>query len=202
MCWNLLVFILSFSFATSFASLITPEKAPLESPVPVSPSDRNSSRIKNGDLPTPVASATVPALGSEKAPRFWGSGVKSDSEVVELFGKFRDAVAISDKETVAALMKYPLRVNFPTDSDSKQYTFVRNRRSFVRLYNRIFDEKLRTFISEVDPETDDIWGRPDGIAIGRGVIWIGAFCDDRKCSGPYRLAFRTIHANSNLMNLE
>ncbi len=201
---NLLAFVVSFSFAVAVVLMITegdfikyiataPDPTAIDNP-------SESKNVEDLAQPHPENSARSP---EGNAPRFGLAGVKGDREIVDLFLKFRDAVARSDRDAVESLIVYPLRVNFPDDPDSKGYTFIKNRQSFVRLYDRIFDTKLRTFISNVNPESDDIWARIDGIAIGRGVIWIGTYCYYRKCTdGRYYLGIRTIHGNSHLMDVE
>jgi hypothetical protein len=136
--------------------------------------------------------------------RFKVAGVNSDKEVKEFYLKFQKAVAGNDKDTVASTMTYPLRVNFPNDKSNKGYTFINNKKSFLKAYDKIFDRQLKKFISQIDVENiESLWARYDGISVGRGVIWIGVHCNKRHCEdGKYHINIRTIHGNSNLMDLD
>lgn len=151
-----------------------------------------------------AANPSEPPLDAKNAPRFWGAGVRNDREVLDLFNEFQSAIQRNDKKAAADLMEYPLRVNFPSDPDTNGYTFIKNKWSFIRLYDRIFNENLKRFIAGIDSKShDDIWGKYSGIAVGRGVLWIGVFCYDQRCTGDrYYIKIRTIHGNSSLMELD
>ena len=141
-------------------------------------------------------------LRAQDDARFNVAGVSSDKEVKEFYIKFQKAVAKNDKETVASTMIYPLRVNFPTDRSNKGYTFINNKKSFLNAYDKIFDKQLKKFIASIDVENEEsLWARYDGISVGRGVIWIGVYCNKRHCQDDkYHINIRTIHGNSNLMD--
>lgn len=77
----------------------------------------------------------------------------------------------------------------------------------MKVYDRIFDKKLKEFTARINVENDNyhkgIWARYDGIAVGRGVIWIGVYCYKRDCGdSKHHINIRTIHGDSNLMDLD
>jgi hypothetical protein len=181
-----LVFVLTFAIGVSSVVIWNQSPTPQEdSPVPL--------------LPQPTFPKEESLLPQDSA-RFRGAGVQDDKEVIEFYLKFQNAVSRNDKRTVASMMIYPLRVNFPTDADTKDYTFVKDRASFLRVYDRIFDGNVKRFIEGIDVEnSESIWARYDGIAVGRGTIWIGVFCSDKPCeSDKYHINIRTIHGNNHL----
>jgi hypothetical protein len=142
-------------------------------------------------------------LRAQDNGRFYVAGVSTDKEVKEFYIKFQKAIAKNDKDIVASTMIYPLRVNFSTDKSNKKYTFISNKKSFLKVYDKIFDKRLKKFIASIDVENEEsVWARYDGISVGRGVIWIGVYCNKRHCEdSKYHINIRTIHGNSNLMDL-
>lgn len=138
---------------------------------------------------------------SEKANKRFGiAGVDDDIEVKKIYLKFQKAVAENDRKTVSTLLEYPLRVYYSTDVSRKKYRFIKNRKEFSRDYDKIFGNKLKKFIAKIDVENkEDIWARYDGIAVGRGVIWIGVFCVDNLCEEKNRITIRTIHGSSSFI---
>ena len=161
-------------------------------------------------IDTSVADLQVPPeplkLGTEEKdpPRFHLAGANSDEEVKELYRKFQKAVATNDKNAAALLMNYPLQVNFPGDPIAKKPSWIKDRKSFIRVFDRLFDKRLKDFISNLDLENgDDFIIRYDGIGTGRGEIWIGVYCYDSQCKNPQTyVKIRTIYANSYLMGLK
>lgn len=145
----------------------------------------------------PQADRTVsePAKIDKATARFVGAGVNSDEEVEQFWLTFQRAVADDDRDQVAAMAHYPLKVYFFSDPlDRSGYRHLKNRTAFLRAYDKIFDKALKDRIANTS--INDIWARYDGILMPRGEIWIGVFCLDKECEGDYEVKLRTIHANS------
>ncbi len=141
----------------------------------------------------PVA-AQIPIV-EQKRERFTVAGVETDEEVEQFWITFQKAVADDDRNKVASMATYPLAVRYYFDSlDRKNYRFIKNRATFLKVYDKVFDDALKNLIAKTS--IDDIGARYDGILTSRGEIWIGVFCLDRKCEGAYEIKLRTIHANS------
>ena len=138
-----------------------------------------------------------------KNERFGVAGVDDDKEIKDLYLKFQKAVAEDDRKMVSTLLEYPFRAYFSNDVGRIKYRFINNRKEFLKAYDRIFDEKLKNFITKIDVENEeDIWARYDGIAVGRGVIWIGVFCNDNLCRNGNYIKIRTIHGSISLKEEE
>ncbi len=140
-------------------------------------------------------SIAVKVIPQKERGRFQVAGVKSDSEVEEVWIAFQQAVAANDKEKVASLASYPFRASYFSDSlDRSSYHVLNNPRQFVKHYDEIFDQALKDFIAKTTSAV--LWARYDGIATPRGVIWIGVFCKDSSCDTGYDIQIRTIHSDS------
>lgn len=139
------------------------------------------------------------ALLSERAKRlrFGVVGVKADKEVTEFYLKFQKAVVENDSRTVASMISYPFQYYLPTDKTRIRYRIANNKSTFLKVYPRLFDERLKRFIGEIDAENPaSIWAIYDGISVGRGTIWIGVFShSNRPGDDTYRIAIRTIFGN-------
>lgn len=136
----------------------------------------------------PLSAADFPEEINEKKtpPRFYLAGA-SDEEVKEVYLKLRKAVAANDKEAAASLMNYPLKVHFPDDPPGKKISSIKDRRSFIRVFDRIFDQKLKDFISRIDVENgDEFIIRSDGIGTNQGEFWINVYCTDSQCKDPQK----------------
>ena len=99
--------------------------------------------------------ATTPAsaCGSETA----ASRLEDAPKAMAFFEKLRTAVERNDRNAVAEMVHFPLRVN---GKDR-----VANRKEFLHLYDRLFDVKVR------EQRTEWIFGRWQGFMAGRGDVW-------------------------------
>jgi hypothetical protein len=104
-------------------------------------------------------SAATPesACGSETAE----SRLKDAPKAMAFFEKLRAAVERNDRKAVAEMVHFPLRVN-------GKYR-VANRKEFLRLYDRVFDAKVREAINQQRSEC--IFGNWQGFMAGRGDVW-------------------------------
>lgn len=128
---------------------------------------------------------------------FRAAGLDSNQEAKVFYLRFQRAVAENDKRVVAGIVSYPLNVYFPGNANQKRYTEIMDRKAFIKNYDRLFSEKLRSFIASIDVNSvDDLWGNYHGIAVGRGVIWIGVYCRGSECKKGNDIKIRTIHGNS------
>jgi hypothetical protein len=127
-----------------------------------------------------------PGTEEKGSPPFHVTGA-SDEQVKELYLEFQKAIAANDKEAAASLMNYPLQVSFPDDPPEKKVSSIKDRRSFIRVFDRIFDGRLKDFISRIDVENgNEFIIRWDGIGTNQGEFWIGVYCTDGRCKNPRR----------------
>ncbi len=80
------------------------------------------------------------------------------------------AVNARDKQKVAAMVQYPLRVN-----SGKGHRVVRNSSEFVRDYDRLFTPAIRKAIDTQVP--DCLFANWQGVMIGNGEVWFGEQTD-------------------------
>jgi len=199
---NLLVFLLAFClgiFLVRAAGIFN--TGPIEN---ISTISGHLEPSKNARKVSQVSPKFIyPSEAEKRAPRFYISGADSDEEVKDLFLGFQKAVAANDKKAAAALMEYPLSVYFPDDPPEKKVNHIKDRKSFIRVFDRLFDKRLKAYISKLDYENDDdfivLWS---GIGLKTGTIWIGNYCYDSKCTnGRSYVKIRTIMGNSQIMDL-
>lgn len=143
----------------------------------------------------------VTNISSGASQGFLTAGARDEQDARDFFTRFQRAVANDDRETVALLMNYPLRANFPLDESIREYRSIRDKRSFLAVYDTLFDERLKQFVVRINPnDVTDLWGNYHGISVGRGVIWIGVFCGPSGCDGKPDIRIRTIHSNSAFLD--
>lgn len=206
MCKKLLVFLLAFGLGITFIRLFD-QKFDTDYVINEEQTLAISEQKSRTNLNS-TKSVDLSISSDSNKSRFFAAGVEDDNEVIDFYLKFQKAVAENDKTTVSTMVIYPLRVNFPTDSAEKKYTFIKSRKELLKNYDKIFDSNLKEFIAKIDVEKttkhyEDIWAKSDGIAVGRGVIWIGVYCIQRYCEdNKHYIKIRTIHGNSNIMDLD
>jgi len=82
---------------------------------------------------------------------------------IDFLHRLRSSVDKNQRNEVANLVHYPLRVNFPKKK------LVRSKAEFLRIYDKIFTRELRCVLDNARDE--DIWGNYRGFMIGRGALW-------------------------------
>jgi hypothetical protein len=103
------------------------------------------------------AATSKSACGSETAE----SRVKDAPNAMTFFEKLRKVVERNDRNAVAEMVHFPLRVN-------GKYR-VANRKEFLRMYDRVFDAKVRQAIKQ--QRTECIFGNWQGFMAGNGDVW-------------------------------
>ena len=84
---------------------------------------------------------------------------------VEFMAELQQAVKAGDKEKVARLMAYPVRVN----QGGGKHRMIKDQATFVRDYEQIIKSATAAEIAAADPRK--LFCRYDGVMLGRGVIW-------------------------------
>ena len=102
-----------------------------------------------------------------------------ESEIYEEFYlKLRKALVSGDKEAVAKLNTYPIRVNI--DSTSVYY---KTAREFLANYSQIITREMLSRVKKSDFK--DLFANSYGMHIGLGDIWFTGYCigkiTDKEC---------------------
>lgn len=110
------------------------------------------------------------AVRPASAQRFMYTGT-SDGEVLSFLTRLQKAVGAGDRTTVAALIKYPLRVNH----NEKRHESITTSAQLLKQYDAIFTPKIRQSIVKQTPAK--LTGGRDGVAIDAGAVWLNSSCD-------------------------
>lgn len=106
------------------------------------------------------------------------AGLK-DQEVAKFYQEFREAVAAGDKQKVASLVSFPIKVTLASGKRRTMPTKV----DFIKSYDLIFDNTFRQLIAKT--EFDDLWAKFSGVATPRGEIWIGGLVTSKAKPDDY-----------------
>lgn len=89
----------------------------------------------------------------------------SYDQVVDLFVRFKSAVASNDRETVADLVMFPLRVN------GTHAGTIRNHKTLLQRYDKVFTKSVIDRIRSAEPPA--VFSRNGMAMLGNGVVWAG-----------------------------
>jgi len=96
----------------------------------------------------------------------------------DFFEQLKQNVAKENKEQVAKLVDYPLKVNI-----KGKKTVIKNNVDFVRNYSEIITSHIAKAITT--QKYADLFSRDTGIMIGQqGEVWFSGICDDSACKKP------------------
>jgi hypothetical protein len=132
---------------------------------------------------TPSFAQTQPSPSTPSQPA--DCGVKTARTQADLlraekfFEQFRTVIEHDDRKSLAAMVRFPLRVNGKNT--------ISNQATFLRLYSKIFDQNIRTAIR--NQRTECIFGNWQGFMAGDGAVWF-----DYSTNNP---KFKIIAVNSN-----
>ena len=123
--------------------------------------------------PNAPADAAPPAAGDARGRI---ERVLGDADQYEtVFKALQQGIAGDDRAAVAALMRYPLRVD--TGGNKRE---VPDAASFQRDYERIVTAPVARAISAQSFET--VFANQQGVMIGNGQAWLNGTCLDTACS--------------------
>jgi hypothetical protein len=86
------------------------------------------------------------------------------SGAIAFLAKFQNALKNNNREAIASLVNYPLRV-----PDAVGTRRIRSRAQLLANFDRVFTPPIRAAVLKAT--ADDVWGNSHGFMIGRGVIW-------------------------------
>jgi hypothetical protein len=124
-------------------------------------------------LPMLVAAAMFAAPGARAAENthMTNTGM-TDAEVRTFLIELKRAASTRDVKGMAALTKFPLRVNGKTS--------IKNERAFIGKYRKIIKKRVRLAIEKQPYET--LFSNYQGVMIGDGELWFARVCDQPACT--------------------
>ena len=160
---------------------------PMQGPAaPTPPDDTEAPTPHTRDAPfqpaAPAAPATPPEADAPTSEPAQGDArarierVLGDAAAYEkVFTDLQQGVARGDQAAVAALMRYPLRVDVA--GKARQ---VRDAATFEREYDSIVTRGVaRTIAAQ---SFDTVFVNQQGVRIGNGQVWINGTCVDAACA--------------------
>lgn len=137
------------------------------------------------DMVNPVpsaASSTAPAITTEETPAvgkednpFAAAGIDDPKAFIKMFEIAKTAVAVGDKEAVAELVLFPLRVNAETSRE------VTSKKEFIDQYDTIITDPVKAALAK--QKVDELFVRDQGVMVGAGEIWFGASAEEPQVYG-------------------
>lgn len=122
--------------------------------------------------PVPPPTGRPPATEQRVDARIIDNMLGSPAEFRTFFNQLKQAVAVSDRQTLARMINYPLRV-----SDDRLQ--IRTEHDFITHYDRIFTPSV---IASVNGQMyADLFVRDQGVMAGR-TVWFTGVCLDQACN--------------------
>ena len=114
--------------------------------------------------------SSEPPIVAESTVDFSPAGLQTD-EVLRFYLTLKKAGESNDRDTVAALVSYPLAVQ--TETGSKTFATPDE---FLAAYNLVMTERVITALTKSDYE--HLFSNYQGVRVGRGEIWFGGVYED------------------------
>jgi len=144
---------------------------PAPPPMTATADDHTASAAESG--PNAPADAAAPAAGQARTriERLLG-----DADSYErVFKALQQGVASDDRAAVAALMRYPVRVE--TAAGKRD---IADATAFQRDYAQIITPPVAQAIAA--QSFDTVFANQQGVMIGSGQVWLNGTCVDKACS--------------------
>ncbi len=117
---------------------------------------------------------SVGSLKAQEKHNYLLAGIKDDSIFINYYSKFKSAVIENDSTAISKFASYPLKVIW----SKNKIQIIKNRKTFLRLYHRIFDKKLKNLI--IEQKGDSLFANSTGIMLGNGQIWFLPYIEHNK----------------------
>lgn len=118
---------------------------------------------------------TVDDVNSRLDAIFGGHETFADS-----FEALQAALAIDDRESIAALVRYPFR----TVIDGERY-FLESEESVLGFYDDLFTPEVIAAVRA--QKYEELFVNQDGVMFGNGEVWMTDFCVDASCETSFWL---------------
>lgn len=123
-----------------------------------------------GSVPTYHVGECRPLLPMEIDTTFpWD---RQQAEAKEFFRHFQKRVSADQRKEVAAMMMYPLRINYYTDPKPADYHFLNSPTELLDVYDKVFHQSVKDYIATYD--ANEVWGNDYFLQTGYGQI--GIYC--------------------------
>lgn len=126
----------------------------------------------HSQAPANAQLAQAPVASEQNVDARIADMLGNPAEFRSFFKQLKEAVAASDKQTLAKMMNYPLRV-----SDDKLK--VRTEKDFIKHYDKIFTPEVNAVVKE--QTYADLFVRDQGASMGSGELWFTGICLDNAC---------------------
>lgn len=104
------------------------------------------------------------------------------------FDQLKRDIAQGNKSAVAAVVKYPLKINI-----KEKRIIIKNQQQFIKNYNVIITEKIKIIVAE--ERFVGMFANWSGMMFGNGQIWFSGICLDKTCKDSKKLVVRIIAIN-------
>jgi len=138
---------------------------------------------ETGAQPNPDSAAIAPAdqneatnaTASEKDNPFAAAGINDPKAFIKMFELTKAAVAADEKDAVAELVLFPLRVNGKTPME------ITSKSDFIKKYDQIMTPSVKNALAA--QKVDDLFVRDLGVMVGDGELWFGASAEEPQVYG-------------------
>jgi len=112
---------------------------------------------------------------SEEDNPFAAAGINDPKAFIKMFEVVKAAVAAGEKDAVAELVLFPLRVNGETPME------IKSKEEFVEKYDQIMTQSVKDALAA--QKVDNLFVRDQGVMVGDGELWFGASAEDPQVYG-------------------
>lgn len=86
---------------------------------------------------------------------------------ISFFDRIQSAFKDNDRTAIASMVRYPLLTTL-----NHHKVYIRNRNELLSHFDEVFDDGVRSAISNATDR--DVWGNWRGFMIGNGAVWFDA----------------------------
>lgn len=90
-------------------------------------------------------------------------------KAVKFVKKLQAAIKMDDKNAVANMVSYPMKINKLNNKKVLVHFFIRGKQEFLQQYENILTPKNKKYILDNDPK--DIFCNYQGAMVGAGTVW-------------------------------
>jgi len=129
--------------------------------------------------------AQKPDAAAHRAPECQGNvrqNPKVMARVAEFLDELQAAIAANDRDHVASLIHYPLRV-----ATKDRRFIVRSKADLIDQYDRIFPPEIKNVLMSEQPDCANISSRGP-LMFGDGTVWFNSFAGEKlSTSGEFKI---------------
>jgi hypothetical protein len=134
---------------------------------PGDPARNPSPAVEAADAPSPAVETT----GASSEPADYSAAGLETGEVRSFLATLQQAVRNDDRQAVASLVSYPIKVRIDGTP-----TTLPDPAAFIAQYPEVMTEPVRAAVEVAEPAA--LFANSDGVMIGRGELWFGGVYED------------------------